>query len=126
MDGTPEYSLYICGLRKLFPEARFVHIFRDVRAVVRSMLNFHRVAGTQLVANEEKAYKYWLRTVRACLKAEQAYGPEVVHRIQYVDLIDNPELTMRWLFDRLEEPIQRKMSGAACRSDQQFQCAGRF
>jgi hypothetical protein len=35
VDGTPEYSLHICGLRKLFPEARFVHVFRDVDAVVR-------------------------------------------------------------------------------------------
>ena len=108
VDGTPEYSLFICGLRKLFPEARFVHIFREVGPVVRSMLNFHRVAGIQLVANEEKAYKYWLRTVRACLKAEQAYGPDVIHRIRYVDLIDNPESTMRSLLDRLEEPYSAK------------------
>jgi Sulfotransferase family len=108
VDGTPEYSLFICGLRKLFPDARFVHIFRDVGAVVRSMLNFHRVAGTQLVASEEKAYKYWLRTVRACLKAEQAHGPDVVHRIRYVDLIDNPESTMRSLLDRLGEPYSAK------------------
>src|SRR5438128_12210027 len=27
VDGTPEYSFYICGLRKLFPDALFVHIF---------------------------------------------------------------------------------------------------
>ena len=40
--GTPEYSLHICGLLKLFPQARFVHVFRDVDAVVRSMVNFHR------------------------------------------------------------------------------------
>ncbi len=33
VDGTPEYSLFICGLRKLFPGALFVHIFRDVHAV---------------------------------------------------------------------------------------------
>ena len=108
VDGTPEYSLFICGLRKLFPDARFVHIFREVGPVVRSMLNFHRVAGIQLVANEEKAYKYWLRTVRACLKAEQAYGPDVIHRIRYVDLIDNPESTMRPLLDRLGEPYSAK------------------
>ncbi len=104
VDGTPEYSLFICGLRKLFPDACFVHIFREVGAVVRSMLNFHRVAGIPLVANEEKAYKYWLRTVRACIKAEQAYGPRVVYRIRYADLIDNPESTMRSLLDFLEEP----------------------
>ncbi|PYL08384.1 MAG: hypothetical protein DME33_07520 [Verrucomicrobia bacterium] len=104
VDGTPEYSLYICGLRKLFPDALFVHIFRDVRAVVRSMLNFHRIAGTHLVLNEEEAYKYWLRTVRACIKAEQAYGPSVFYRIRYADLIDAPESAMRSLLDFLGEP----------------------
>src|ERR1043166_5956611 len=71
VDGTPEYSLHICGLRKLFPQARFIHVFRDVDAVVLSMLNFHRATGIQLVANEEDAYKYWLRTVRGCLNAEK-------------------------------------------------------
>ena len=104
VDGTPEYSLHICGLRKLFPGAVFIHIFRDVASVVRSMVNFHRVAGTQLVRNEENAYRYWLRTVRACVKAEQAYGPNVVRRIRYRNLIDNPEPTMRSLLDFLSEP----------------------
>src|SRR6476646_2884936 len=104
VDGTPEYSLHICGLRKLFPDAAFIHIFRDVASVVRSMLNFHRVAGTQLVRNEEEAYRYWLRTVRACVKAEQAYGPNVVRRIRYRDLIDSRESTMRSLLDFLSEP----------------------
>jgi hypothetical protein len=95
-------------LRKLFPDALFVHILRDVRAVVRSMLNFHRVAGSQLVPNEEKAYRYWLRTVSACIEAEQAYGPSVVYRIRYTDLIDNPESAMRSLLDFLEEPYTAK------------------
>src|SRR6266542_807819 len=108
VDGTPEYSLFICGLRKLFPDARFVHIFRDVGAVVRSMLNFHRVAGTHLVPNEEEAYRYWLRTVRACIKAEQAYGSGVVYRIRYADLIDNPEPAMRSLHNFLGEPYTAK------------------
>ena len=104
VDGTPEYSFYICGLRKLFPDAMFIHIFRDVRTVVRSMLNFHRVAGTQLVADEEEAYRYWLRTVSACIDAELAYGPKVVYRIRYADLVDNPESAMRSLLGFLGEP----------------------
>jgi len=104
VDGTPEYSLHICGLRKLFPDAAFIHIFRDVASVVRSMLNFHRVAGTQLVRNEEEAYRYWLRTVGACVKAEQAYGPNVVRRIRYRDLIDSPESTIHSLLAFLGEP----------------------
>jgi hypothetical protein len=108
VDGTPEYSFYICGLRKLFPDAQFVHICRDVRAVVRSMLNFHRVAGIQLVTNADEAYRYWIRTVSACLMAERAYGPNVVRRIRYADLTDNPESTMRSLLDFLQEPYAEK------------------
>ena len=108
VDGTPEYSMYICGLRKLFPDARFIHIFRDVGAVVRSMLNFHRVAGTQLVSDEKGAYKYWLRTVKACVHAERAYGSNIVYRIRYTDLVENPESAMRSLLDFLQEPYDPK------------------
>ena len=108
VDGTPEYSLHICGLRRLFPDALFVHICRDVRAVVRSMLNFHRVSGIQLVPNEEKAYKYWLRTVSACINAEEAYGPNVVYRLRYADLVSNPESAMDSLLNFLHEPYTAK------------------
>jgi hypothetical protein len=108
VDGTPEYSSFICGLRKLFPDALFVHILRDVSAVVRSMLNFHRATGIQLVANEEEAYRYWMRTVGACLLAERAYGPAVLHRVRYTDLIEQPEPTMRSLLDFLGEPYSER------------------
>src|SRR6267143_656898 len=108
VDGTPEYSFYISALRKLFPGALFIHVVRDVQAVVQSMLNFHRVAGIQLVPNEQEAYRYWLRTVSACLEAEQAYGPNVVYRVRYADLIDNAELAMRSLFAFRKEPYTAK------------------
>ena len=108
VDGTPEYSLHICGLRKLFPQARFVHVFRDVDAVVRSMVNFHRATGIQLVANEEEAYEYWLRTVRGCLKAEEAYGSHVVYRLRYTNLVENPEWALRSLLNFLGEPYSAK------------------
>jgi Sulfotransferase family len=108
VDGTPEYSLHIYGLRKLFPQARFVHVFRHVDAVVCSMVNFHRATGIQLVANEEEAYKYWLRTVRACLKAEEAYGSHVVYRLRHTALVENPESGLRSLLDFLGEPYSAK------------------
>src|SRR6266404_4204746 len=108
VDQTPEYSFHICGLRKLFPCALFIHIVRDVGSVVRSMLNFHRIVGTHLVPNEEEAYKYWLRTVRACLKAEEAYGPHVVYRLRYTALVENPESVLRSLLDFLGEPYSAK------------------
>ena len=108
VDGTPEYSWHIYGLRKLFPDALFIHIVRDALSVVHSMLNFHRVAGTQLVGSEEEAYRYWLGTVSACLTAERAYGPRVIHRLKYSDLIGNPESTLRSLLNFLGEPYSEK------------------
>ena len=111
VDGTPEYSFHICGLRKLFPQALFIHLVRDVRSVVRSMLNFHRVAGIQLVASEEEAYRYWLGTVSACLTAERAYGPRVIHRLKYSDLVENPETALRSLLNFLGEPYFAKCLG---------------
>jgi sulfotransferase family protein len=103
VDGTPEYSFYIYALRKLFPEAIFIHVLRNVRDVVRSMLNMHRLAGSQLVANEEEAYRYWLRTVKACVQAERAYGSNVVRRFTYDALIDHPEAAVRSMLDFVGE-----------------------
>src|SRR6516164_1670089 len=105
VDGTPLYSFHICGLRKLFPGAQFIHIVRDVTSVVRSMLNFHRLAGVNLVTNEQEAYDYWFRTVSACLLAEHAYGPAVVFRLLYSDLIDQPEASLRSVLSFLGEPF---------------------
>jgi Sulfotransferase family len=103
VDGTPEYSFYICGLRKLFPGALFIHIVRDVDSVVRSLLNFDRLAGGSLVANEQQAYEKWLRTVESCRQAERAYGSQVVYRLQYSDLINNPESALRSVLKFLGE-----------------------
>jgi len=105
VDGTPEYSLHICGLRKLFPEALFIHVVRDVTSVVRSMLHFHRVSGQRLVANAEEAYRYWFRTVSSCLLAERAYGSKVIYRLQYSDLVATPKATLQSLFNFLGEPF---------------------
>ena len=105
VDGTPEYSLHICGLRKLFPGALFIHIVRDVGSVVRSILNFDRLGEGSLVANEQEAYNYWLRTVSSCLLAERAYGPRVVFRLRYSALVDTPEAALRSLFNFLSEPF---------------------
>ena len=105
VDATPEYSMHTCGLLKLFPEALFIHIFRDVTSVVRSMLHFHQVSGQNLVTNVQEAYSYWLRTVGNCLLAERAYGPNVVSRIRHSDLANASEVTLRAIFRFLGEPF---------------------
>jgi len=103
VDGTPENSFYICGLRKLFPQALFIHLARDVTDVVRSLLNFFPGGRNRLVASEYAAYEYWLRRTTCCVEAEQAYGPDVVYRIRYSDLVKRSESAMRSLLRFLGE-----------------------
>ena len=74
VDGTPEYSLSMFGLRALFPEARFIHVLRDVRAVVRSLMRFSDSSGNQLVKTEEEAYQYWLRTTLRLRRSRSAHS----------------------------------------------------
>jgi hypothetical protein len=102
--GAPENSFYVCGLRKLFPQALFIHLVRDVKEVVRSLLNFFPDGRNRLIANEQDAYDIWLRRVNSCLDAERAYGPSVVHRMRYSDLLHQPEAAMRSLLEFLGEP----------------------
>lgn len=104
VDGTPEYSLQMPALRRLFPEARFIHLVRDANEVVRSMMKFQAAFGIELVPNEAEAWSYWTRTVRACLAAERGWGAEVVLRVRYRDLVSESEATLARILQFLGEP----------------------
>jgi hypothetical protein len=67
------------------------------------MLNFHRLGAGKLVANEQEAYTYWLRTVNSCSLAERAYGPNVVFRLRYSDLVNTPEHALQACFNFVGE-----------------------
>lgn len=103
VDGTPENSFYIPGLLRLFPQAKFIHILRDVESIVKSLVNFSKVGGPDYT--EQAAYRYWLRSVRACVQAEQNFGSETVLRIRYSDLTSSPEKILRSCFSFLNEPF---------------------
>lgn len=110
VDGTPENSMYIAGLKKLFPDARFVHIVRDVESVVASMLNFKTDGDARLVKTEQEAYEYWMRTVQACVQAEAALGPDVMCRLRYDDLVQRPIQAMREVLEFLGEAFMPECS----------------
>jgi hypothetical protein len=119
VDGTPEYSFCIYGLLKLFPDARFIHIVRDVSSVVRSLVKFS-VDGRRVSPTERAAYEYWMGTTRACLRAERAFGPGRICRIQYDDMVENPVGIFTSLSSFLGEtfspsclePLQRKINSS--------------
>jgi hypothetical protein len=105
VDGTPEYSLGICGLRKLFPSALFIHIVRDCDKVVASMLHFHRIGEKKLAETEVEGFQQWEKYVRGVLAAEEAYGAQTILRLLYHDLVEAPEMSLRRVLDFLGEPF---------------------
>lgn len=125
VDGTPENSLHIPALRKLFPAAQFIHLVRDPSSVVKSMLLFDVIAGVKLVQNEQDAYEYWLRCVRASLAAERAWGPGVVMRLHYDSLVSTPKAVLRRILEFLGlpwsdaclEPLQVRLNSSRVPKD---------
>jgi hypothetical protein len=130
VDGTPEYSLSICGLHGLFPAAKFVHILRDADEVAASMLAFRHADGTPLVRSADEAYAYWERTTRACVLAEQVLGPDVVYRLRHADLIERPEAALQEVFTFLGEsfaavslePLRRRINSSFTDAPPAAQC----
>jgi hypothetical protein len=92
VDGTPEYSFYVFGLKQLFPGARFIHLVRDVDSVVKSLMRFDNTGASSY--NQMDAYQYWLRTSSAAFAAEMAFGSEIVRRVRYRDLLESPEIVL--------------------------------
>jgi hypothetical protein len=109
VDGTPENSLHLPALRMLFPGARFVHIVREARSVVKSMLLFEDSDGRRIVHSEAEAYRYWMRCVQACLAAERAWGSRIVLRVRYRDLAENRTALFQRVLEFLSLPF-----AAAC------------
>lgn len=101
VTGNPDHSLYIYGLSRLFPDARFIHVLRGVEPVVRSLVNSATPDGTYFT--EESAFDAWLRCVRACVDAERALGTRSMIRIRHADLVADPERTLLRCLAFLEE-----------------------
>jgi hypothetical protein len=125
VNGTPEYSLGICGLRKLFPSALFIHIVRHCDKVVASMLHFHRLGEKNLAETEVEGFQKWERYVRAVVAAEEAYGSPTILRLFYEDLIEAPEKCLRQALDFAGEsfspdcldPLTNRINSSSVNSD---------
>ena len=98
----------------MFPFARFIHIVRDVKDVIHSMLYFE--GRSELgVSCPSSALDYWIKAVSACCAAEAELGADVVHRVRYEDLVNNSEKTLKEIFAFLEEPFSSRALGPLTR-----------
>jgi hypothetical protein len=85
IDHTPGNIRFVQTLLRSFPDARFVNIVRDGRAVTASVLPLDWGPNDVF----ESAY-HWSAQVAAGLAAATHFGPEVVHTVRYEDLVKDP------------------------------------
>jgi len=105
-EKTPWNVRHLEALEALFPNARFVHIVRDPRAVVASKRKLPRTS-TDFVTNAVK----WSIDVAAAARYRES-SPERTARlleIRYEDLVRNPEAVHRRVAAFLGEPFDPAM-----------------
>jgi FkbM family methyltransferase len=74
VDQTPLYTLIVDCLADLFPGARFLHILRDGRRVVNSMVNFARSASVKAGGVAADFIGSWAGDFREACKAWCLYA----------------------------------------------------
>jgi GT2 family glycosyltransferase len=120
VDQTPSNTIVVNRLAEMFPGARFLHILRDGRRVVHSMVNFHRAFGDPEAVERMKdagrlplwttdfadACRTWARFVGIASDFGRRH-PDRAYTVTNESLITDPDGAMRDVLDFLdlqEEP----------------------
>jgi hypothetical protein len=100
-DKSPGYVTRMKLLAPLFPEARFVHIVRDVRSVALSLVEMPEEWGTRSVP--EGAARWRHRVSRGHAEGT-ALGADRYAEVRYEDLVAHPERELRRVVEFLLLP----------------------
>ena len=96
LDKHPGYSMCIEDINRLLPNARFIHVIRDGRDVVVSMVAARKQIGFGTGSIEDSAVQ-WKRYVRAAQKARQYHDRYL--EVRYEDLSSSGVDTIKSIFD---------------------------
>lgn len=116
---NPRNSLRIGFIKKIFPTAKFVHIVRDGRDVTCSLMgNHYHGYWAHMKPPRWKEWqkkhpkgptKYawqWNATIDIINSDKKKIPKNDFIEIRYEDLIQNPEKTIRFVFESLKIPIE--------------------
>jgi hypothetical protein len=90
-------------LKRLFPEARYIHIVRDGRAVCASIKPLDWGPN-----NAYTASRHWAQRLQEGLAVEVAEDTNCL-RVHYEDLLDDPAGTLRRLCEYIDMPFEAGM-----------------
>jgi len=109
-EKTPNNVFYLQHLHHLFPDSPLIHVIRDGRDVVASLLTMDwadPATGERLPYTTDAglAARYWADAVTAGrLTAQHPTAGPCYQEVRYEDLVARPEATLRTLFEFVGEP----------------------
>ena len=104
IEQQPGHLKCAWHLARHFPDARFLHVVRDGRAVALSLME--RDWGQKGIL---AAAKFWQERVAIGLALEITLGPARVRRVQYEAVLNQPREQLQGLADFLELPFHPAM-----------------
>lgn len=104
VDATPGHTLMVEALLGLFPAANFVHIVRDGRAVVNSMLSSGFDA--KWASNFDAACASWVHYASLGRQAVEDHSDRVIE-VRHEDLTRNPWFVLSRVFYFLGERVSQ-------------------
>lgn len=100
LDKTPRYHLVVDDILDMFPEGKFILLWRNPLAVIASMIDTWGNGKWKLYLNKVDLFKGLASLIEASEKHK-----ERICVIKYEDLIINPEQELKRAFDYLELPF---------------------
>lgn len=97
-DKNPIYSIYTKKLLKIFPEAKFIFIYKDYRDNYVSMVKAQ--FGMPIVPIHVFHWKYFYRLVKKHSKKH----PDKFFFLKYEDFVNYPEIHIKKVFDFIGLP----------------------
>jgi hypothetical protein len=92
LEKTPEHALCIPQIVQLFPNAKFVFLLRDSRAVTSSLLHASTDWGHHWAPDTARtAAATWRRYTRVALKWHKNNPDHPFHTVRYEDLVADTE-----------------------------------
>lgn len=113
-EKSPNNVFVFGHLHRMFPDAAFVHMLRDGRDVVASLLtmDWTTTDGTPIAYTKSArlAARYWASAVQAARAfAQETAGQAHYFELRYEDLVADPEATLRRLLAFLGEDWEPAM-----------------
>jgi len=103
VEKTPSHALYIPEIVELFPRSRFIHVLRDARDTVASILAASRGWGRGWAPRRANgAARMWVEHVRAARCAAARLPAQQFFEVRYESLHQNGSQTMRGVVDWLD------------------------